>query len=98
MLKSAPSSMHTIDPSAGHRVAVKRQPHAFLNPAYKLSYTNICGERECIIVIARTTFAVESMARRVLGIHGCYDFVVGRYRGAREPEPAPSRSQRTRNG
>ncbi len=88
--------MHTIDPSIAHRVPVKRQPHAFLSPVYKISYTTGDGKRECVIVIARTSYAAHRMAQRILGIHGCHDFVVGRYRGAKEPEPAPSRDRTTR--
>ncbi len=85
-------SMHTIAPDKASRVPVRRQPHAFLCPAYKLSYTTMEGKRECVLVIARTSFAVENMARRVLGQQGCSAFVVGRYRGARQPKPAPSRA------
>ncbi len=89
-----PKSIHTVDPIDVSSVSVRRQPYKFLSPAYKLSYTNIVGERECVIVIARTSFAVESMARRILGIQGCSDFVIGRYRGSLDVKPAPPRNAR----
>ncbi len=92
-----PKCIHTVEPIDAGTVTVRRQPFKFLSPVYKLSYTNAYGARECILVVSRTSFAVHAMARRVLGMHGCYDFTVGRYHGAKEPEPARSRSHRSRN-
>jgi len=83
--------IHTVDPIDASDVPVSRQSYEFLCPAYKLSYTTKEGKRLCMVVIARTSFAVYRMAERIFGRQGSYDFKVGRYLGARHPEPARAR-------
>ena len=95
-----PKCMHTVEAIDAHKVEVHRQPYEYLCPAYKLSYTDASGDRKCIVVIARTSFAVRAMAKRVLGKQGCSDFTVGRYLGSRHPAPSRNRQRKatgTRN-
>lgn len=74
---------------------VRQQVLALGGKAYRLSFTDQAGSRDCMLVVAWSALAVLVWAQRDLSPKGYSDFCVGGYRGGTSLTPARSRSKRS---
>jgi phosphoglycolate phosphatase-like HAD superfamily hydrolase len=88
--------LHIIDPAKAAPVPVREQIRTFGAPLWRLSAITPAGVEVCLVCCARTSYAVDILARRSLKDYT--GFRVGRYLGACPPRPHPRRTLRVTQG